>query len=231
MQIRPGAPPGFEPTIGSPEPALEGRLDDPERSDLEARRLLREARVFRERFGRYVDLSGVPDALIERVFLSPQLYNPTRRRFEFQRTPNIFPTGRVALGAASTVTTALDALTAFGGVVPAGGPFDNDPIDARVWKLLGGTIWASAQANVLIRPDGGRRAFGGAVFAAAGVQTFTVPGNGGEITTSVKRSLEIVVSTAAAGGVNVDVILFVAEEPREEMVRSRVGASGPSIFG
>lgn len=171
----------------------------------------RDAWRSRDSLGKLVDLSGLPDRALEALDFAPGLYYPpdgSSPSFEFQRTPNLFPTGRIVFGGAGI--TPLEQATAFGGVAvgSAGGPFDVVPTGAREWKLLGGLISSSAAASVLVVNHKATRCYAAVVFAAAGSQPFTIPGNGGRVVTSPKRSFSIVSSAIA----NIDFVLWVAEE-------------------
>jgi hypothetical protein len=162
--------------------------------------------------GRRFDLSRISSGLANKLELAPTLYYPDLNgpSFEFQRTPNLFPMGRIVFAAAGV--TALEDATAFGGMA-TGGPFDLTPTTSREWKLLGGILISSAIANVIVRSDGGRRGFTGAVFAAAGSQMFTIPGNGARVSSKqVDSSFEIACSAAAT----VDFVFYVAEEPERK---------------
>jgi hypothetical protein len=168
----------------------------------------------RDKLGKLVDLSGIPDSALSGIEFAPSLYLPPDNlgspQFEFQRTPNLFPTGRIVFGAAGL--TPIEQATAFGGIAGIGsaaGPFDVVATGAREWKLLGGIISASAACSVLVVNHRATRCYAGLVFAAAGSQTFTIPGNGGRaLITGPKRSFQIVSSAIA----NIDFVLWVAEE-------------------
>ena len=154
----------------------------------------------------------MPDDQLEAIALSPGLYEPASRTFEMQRTPNMYPTGRLTFGAAGAV--ALGAASQFG-AAGGGGPFDVTPIAARAWKLLGGIIAPSVACTVLIRADGGKRAFWAWTFGAvpvggiSGIQPFSLPGNGARVITTPTKSFEIWCSAAGT----VDFVFYVAEEP------------------
>jgi hypothetical protein len=162
---------------------------------------------------RRFDLSRISSGLAGRLALAPGLYYPDPLggpNFEFQRSPNIFPMGRIVFGAAGV--SALEDATAFGAMA-TGGPFDLTPTTSREWKLLGGILVSSAIANVIVRSDGGRRGYTGAVFAAAGSQVFTIPGNGARVSArGVDSTFEIACSAAAT----IDFVFYVAEEPERK---------------
>lgn len=158
---------------------------------------------------RRFDLSRISSGLVARLALAPGLYypDPNGPGFEFQRTPNIFPTGRLVFGAAGGA--ALASAAEFGGIVGmGGGPFELTPTAAREWKLLGGLISSSAAGSILVQDHNGRRTFAGLTFGAAGAQQFTIPGNGARVQAGVARSFQIFSSAIA----NVDFVLWVAEE-------------------
>ena len=165
----------------------------------------------RDLLERAVDLRRIPAGLLERIRLSPTLLSPDGQ-FEFQRTPNVFPTGRIVFGAAGA--KALSAATAFAAMAAniGGGPYELTPNDAREWKILGGLISSSAAASVLVQDHEGRRTFAGVTFAAAGAQQFTVPGNGGRVRARIGQSFRLACSAIA----NIDFVLWVAEEPDAE---------------
>jgi len=165
----------------------------------------------RDRLERAVDLRRIPSALLDRIRLSPTLLLPDGQ-FEFQRTPNVFPTGRLVYAAAGVA--ALSTAAAFGGMAAniGGGPYELTPNDAREWKILGGLLSSSAAASVLVQDHEGRRTFAGVTFAAAGAQQFTVPGNGGRVRAKIQQSFRLACSAIA----NIDFVLWVAEEPDPE---------------
>lgn len=159
--------------------------------------------------GRRFDLSRISSGLVDRLYLNPGLYYPTADgpAFEFQRTPNVFPAGRLVFAAAGG--SPLSAAAEFGGIVGmGGGPFELAPTALREWKLLGGLISSSAAGSVLVQDHVGRRTFAGVTFTAAGAQQFTIPGNGARVRANVGRSFQLFSSAIA----NVDFVLWVAEE-------------------
>lgn len=159
------------------------------------------------RLAKMIGLGRLPEALLEHIRLVPEFYNPDTNRFEFKRTPNIFPTGRLTFAGAGVLP--LSQATAFGGLAAnLAGPWDITPTDSKEWRLLGGVLTCNGANKVVLRTDGGRRAFAAALYTAAGVQAFTVPGNGARLDVKIDTSLEIAVGAAAA----VDFTLYVAEE-------------------
>jgi hypothetical protein len=159
---------------------------------------------------RRFDLSRISSGLVDRLELAPQLYYPDANgpNFEFQRTPNIFPTGRLVFAAAGG--SALSAAAGFGGIVGmGGGPFELAPDGGlREWKLLGGLISSSAAGSVLVQDHNGRRTFAGVTFGAAGAQQFTIPGNGARVRAGIGRSFQLFSSAIA----NIDFVFWVAGE-------------------
>lgn len=178
----------------------------------------------RDQLGKIVDLSGIPDSLLGSVALtpSPGLYYPDAigPRLELQRTPNIFPTGRLVFAGAGAAT--LESAGAFGGMGAAagGGPFDLVPVSAREWKLLGGIISVSGLAagvtgQIAILDHKLQHVFAGLTFVpiaaaniAGGSQPFSIVGNGARVKAGIKRSFQI----AASAALTVDFVLWVAEE-------------------
>lgn len=157
-----------------------------------------------------VDLSGMPYGAPPPIDYAPGLYYPDLigPRFEFQRTPNLFPAGRLVFAGAGVAT--IESAAGFGGMGAAagGGPFDLVPVAAREWKLLGGMISTSALGAVAILDHKLQHVFAGLTFAAAGVQPFTIPGNGARVKAGIKRSFQI----AASAALTLDFVLYVAEE-------------------
>jgi len=183
----------------------------PEPKVLELLEERREGWIGLEWLRRRFDMSRISSGLVDKLSVSPGLYYPdaTGPVFEFQRTPNLFPTGRLVFAGAGGLP--LSGAAEFGGIVGmGGGPFELVPQAAREWKLLGGLISSSAAGSILVQDHNGRRTFAGVTFGAVGggVQQFNLPGNGARVQVGVARSVQLF-STAAA---NVDFVLWVAEE-------------------
>lgn len=176
----------------------------------------------RRLYSKFVDLTNVPDELLDVFAPGPGILDTHDRGLSFQRTPNMFPMGRLTFAGAGALE--LAAATAWEALNPGGGPYDLKPAHAGVvWWLLGGRLIAGAAANVVVRPfAAGKqtptgRAYAVASFAAAGSQDFSVPTNGGKIVCDVASSIEIVCSAATT----VDFLLYVAEDLPLELPLSR----------
>lgn len=186
------------------------------------RKDLLEIAARRRLFSKFFDLTNIPDDVLDIFAPGPGLLDTHDRGLSFQRTPNVFPMGRLTFAAAGALE--LVQATPWEALNPGGGPYDLQPSKAGVvWWLLGGRLVASGAANVVVRPfAGGKqtatgRAYAVASFAAAGSQDFSLPSNGGKVLCDVKSSIEIVSSAA----ITVDFLLYVAEDLPLELPLSK----------
>lgn len=186
----------------------------------------------RRLFSKFTDLTNIPDDLLDVFAPGPGILDTHDRGLSFQRTPNVFPMGRLTFAAAGSLEIA--AATPWGALNPGGGPYDLKPSKPGVvWWLLGGrlvvSVLATSTALVVVRPfAGGKQTPTGRAFAtgslpntaaaaAAVTQDFTIPVNGGKIVCDLNSSIEIVCSQITT----VDFILYVAEDLPLELPLSK----------
>jgi hypothetical protein len=157
------------------------------------------------------DIAAFPtDLLQEFVTLTPSLYNPGSRRFEFARTPNKYPAGQIVFAAAGALGIRGSAISV--GQLVA---LDLAPTDGTVWKVLGGMLTATAAVQAQVRQEQGVKSITNLLLPNGVPVPFTCIGNGVQL--DMGKSVEIAVSAAAT----ILFQLFISEET-ETMARGAV---------
>lgn len=158
-----------------------------------------ERAIARNQLREVIDLAAYPSELVYQMALSPTLYNPGTRRFEFQRTPNRFIGFSVAFGGAGSAALGDAAVTSLDGS-------DLIPRDGKFWRVLGVRYSFTVAAFITFADSRGGKVFEEQPIAGITPTSAMLPGNGILIPAGGK----IAVTTTIAG--TLLATLYVAEE-------------------